>query len=179
MSCYLFVPSRTEPGAMSQYDIDLADMPCFSGCPGWARGHIPESCVFCLESLDAKTAYRQLPCDHCFHQPCIDDWIRRHDASCPLCRQTFYHLRRPRLVCIPRVPPPPPPPPPLPLWAANRRPRSGRAGEQNHSAPGSTLNGFKAWCKRKLHQRLNQPAAVSTAQRSGQRISLPGPGEVT
>lgn len=38
MAYYLYVPSRTEPGAMSQYDIDLAGMPCFSGSPEWALG---------------------------------------------------------------------------------------------------------------------------------------------
>ncbi|KAL2217641.1 hypothetical protein M432DRAFT_591859 [Thermoascus aurantiacus ATCC 26904] len=161
MAYYLYVPSRTEPGAMSQYDIDLAGMPCFSGSPEWA-----------LESLGAKSAYRQLPCEHCFHLPCIDDWIRRHDASCPLCRQTFYHLRRPQLVCMPRAPAP------SPLWTTTRRSRPGRTGEQNQRPHNSAFNCFKAWCKRKLHQRLN-PAVVTTAQRSGQRLALRGPGEVT
>jgi hypothetical protein len=36
--------------------------------------------------------FRQLPCKHLFHQPCIDKWMCKRDASCPLCRQTFYDL---------------------------------------------------------------------------------------
>ncbi|CDM38511.1 Probable transposable element [Penicillium roqueforti FM164] len=55
-------------------------------------------CTICLGDMSSRSIFRQLPCQHLFHKPCIDKWICTHDASCPLCRMTFYHLRRPFLV---------------------------------------------------------------------------------
>ena len=52
------------------------------------------TCIFCFDDLDSSTVYRRLPCRHFFHKPCVDDWMSRHDASCPLCRETFYHLKK-------------------------------------------------------------------------------------
>lgn len=59
---------------------------------------LPDTCVFCSESLGPKSSFRRLLCGHFFHLPCIDSWICGQDASCPICRRTFYHLRRQRHV---------------------------------------------------------------------------------
>ena len=32
---------------------------------------------------------RQLPCEHEFHQPCIDSWAAHH-RTCPLCRYLLW-----------------------------------------------------------------------------------------
>lgn len=63
-------------------------------------GELPDACVVCGDILGDDASYRQLPCSHIFHQPCIDTWLRSQDASCPICRRKFYHLRMPRLVRV-------------------------------------------------------------------------------
>lgn len=35
---YLYVPSRTEKGPMTRYDLNLTGMPCIVGSPEWAGG---------------------------------------------------------------------------------------------------------------------------------------------
>jgi len=45
-------------------------------------------CSICIETIQVKEWYKQLPeCEHYFHADCIDGWLRLRD-SCPLCRQT-------------------------------------------------------------------------------------------
>ncbi|PGG99546.1 hypothetical protein AJ79_08483, partial [Helicocarpus griseus UAMH5409] len=55
-------------------------------------------CILCYEDLRRDMKFRELPCRHIFHQPCVDTWLLTRDASCPMCRRTFYHLRRPQKV---------------------------------------------------------------------------------
>ncbi|CRL19632.1 Zinc finger, C3HC4 RING-type [Penicillium camemberti] len=64
-------------------------MPCYVGSQ-YAKD---DECSLCFEDMTPDSIFRQLPCRHIFHQPCIDKWLCKRDASCPLCRQTFYHLR--------------------------------------------------------------------------------------
>ncbi|KAL4807482.1 hypothetical protein BDV18DRAFT_135418 [Aspergillus unguis] len=73
-------------------------MPCYFGVRDLTSNHgnLPDSCILCLEKLDSDDSYRQLPCGHVFHLSCIDWWLCREDASCPLCRKSFYYLKRPR-----------------------------------------------------------------------------------
>ena len=56
-------------------------------------GVASETCIICLETLGPTLPCRQLPCEHLFHQPCIDEWVSRN-TRCPLCRKTFNNLRR-------------------------------------------------------------------------------------
>ncbi|OAY41822.1 RING-H2 finger protein ATL52 [Manihot esculenta] len=59
-------------------------------------------CSVCLSEFQENENLRLLPkCNHAFHLPCIDTWLKSH-ASCPLCRANI----------LPCQPPPPPSPPP-------------------------------------------------------------------
>ena len=143
-----------------------------------------DTCIFCANSLEIAnedekeqqiehqqahqdkslvegSQLRQLPCTHLFHKPCIDIWLSSCNASCPLCRQTFYYLKRPQ--------------PFLPLNTSNyhRATRRSRIAEtrdnRSRNQPhhhGLSFNSLKDWWKRSfLDGNLNTaspPIAVAT-----------------
>jgi Ring finger domain len=43
-------------------------------------------CCICQERHSLTGVMKVLPCDHAFHPPCIDAWLR-HSDSCPLCKE--------------------------------------------------------------------------------------------
>ena len=46
-------------------------------------------CSVCLSEFQENESLRLLPkCNHAFHLPCIDTWLKSH-ASCPLCRSNI------------------------------------------------------------------------------------------
>lgn len=92
----VYVPSLTKKGPLYARDIEQARMPCYLGLdyPD-DDGHIPETCALCFDDLTPASIFRRLPCNHLLHKHCIDHWLCTKDASCPFCRQTFYHLRKP------------------------------------------------------------------------------------
>ena len=42
------------------------------------------SCCICLCEYEPKDTVMQLPCNHIFHESCIDSWTKRN-VRCPLC----------------------------------------------------------------------------------------------
>lgn len=46
-------------------------------------------CAICLCEFEAGEMLRQLPCQHDFHQTCIDSWMLQHQ-TCPLCRYVLW-----------------------------------------------------------------------------------------
>ncbi|KAJ9131838.1 hypothetical protein P3X46_034750 [Hevea brasiliensis] len=64
-------------------------------------------CSVCLSEFQENENLRFLPkCNHAFHLPCIDPWLKSH-ASCPLCRANIAPTN-----ILPSQPPPPQGPPP-------------------------------------------------------------------
>ena len=50
------------------------------------RLFVTEDCQICMENFGETT--RALPCGHCFHDKCIQDWfVKRSSHPCPICRQ--------------------------------------------------------------------------------------------
>ncbi|XP_074306624.1 E3 ubiquitin-protein ligase MPSR1-like [Silene latifolia] len=42
-------------------------------------------CVICLEEYKVGTTVKKMPCQHGFHEECIEKWLGLH-GSCPVCR---------------------------------------------------------------------------------------------
>ena len=42
-------------------------------------------CPICLEEFDSKGTATELPCKHCFHTECIEEWLNTQH-TCPMCR---------------------------------------------------------------------------------------------
>lgn len=51
---------------------------------------VPESCTICTEDYSEKQLTRTLPCKHSFHAYCVDDWLLRRSAICPICREKVF-----------------------------------------------------------------------------------------
>ncbi len=47
-----------------------------------------ERCAICVEDFNHGENLRWLPCDHCFHPECIDEWLTGHSSLCPLCKNS-------------------------------------------------------------------------------------------
>lgn len=46
---------------------------------------IKDNCAICMDELTTKMLHRKLPCNHCFHATCVDEWLKKH-GNCPICR---------------------------------------------------------------------------------------------
>ncbi len=46
-----------------------------------------ETCAICVDDLKVGETLRVLPCNHHFHQDCIDEWLINHSDLCPLCKK--------------------------------------------------------------------------------------------
>ncbi|KAL3107435.1 hypothetical protein niasHT_014152 [Heterodera trifolii] len=44
-------------------------------------------CAICFDQFPLKTFDRPLPCNHIFHNDCIEDWFRSGHKTCPICRR--------------------------------------------------------------------------------------------
>ncbi|KAJ2357734.1 E3 ubiquitin-protein ligase rnf13 [Coemansia erecta] len=44
-----------------------------------------ENCAVCLDDFAVGDKVRLLPCKHYFHVSCIDQWLTKNTAVCPLC----------------------------------------------------------------------------------------------
>lgn len=49
---------------------------------------IDQSCAVCLNNFSGRDKIKELIiCKHCFHERCIDSWLRRA-IECPLCKRS-------------------------------------------------------------------------------------------
>ncbi|KAE8147968.1 hypothetical protein BDV25DRAFT_159238 [Aspergillus avenaceus] len=46
-------------------------------------------CAICMEGFEGDNYIRPLTCGHIFHPPCVDPWLTKRRASCPLCNKAF------------------------------------------------------------------------------------------
>ncbi|KAE8352922.1 hypothetical protein BDV28DRAFT_157473 [Aspergillus coremiiformis] len=46
-------------------------------------------CAICMDSFEDEIYIRPLTCGHIFHSACVDPWLTRRRASCPLCNKSF------------------------------------------------------------------------------------------
>uniref|UniRef100_A0A6B2LUE7 RING-type domain-containing protein n=1 Tax=Arcella intermedia TaxID=1963864 RepID=A0A6B2LUE7_9EUKA len=43
-------------------------------------------CSICLNQYEINQKLRRLKCFHCFHQECIDEWLKT-SKKCPICKE--------------------------------------------------------------------------------------------
>ncbi|CAL9129996.1 unnamed protein product [Musa textilis] len=50
------------------------------------RRPVAADCRVCLARFEPESVVNRLPCDHLFHQACLETWLDHRHATCPLCR---------------------------------------------------------------------------------------------
>ncbi|BEJ15250.1 hypothetical protein CspHIS471_0410170 [Cutaneotrichosporon sp. HIS471] len=50
-------------------------------------------CGVCLEGIDVGETVKALPCNHLFHEACLQPWFTNHHHNCPTCRLDLDPLR--------------------------------------------------------------------------------------
>ncbi|KAI5969816.1 hypothetical protein CANMA_001106 [Candida margitis] len=51
------------------------------------------SCAICLEVLEDEDIVRGLICGHVFHAICLDPWLTKRRACCPMCKRDYLFKR--------------------------------------------------------------------------------------
>ena len=46
-----------------------------------------EKCSVCMTSLNMDEHVCELPCEHIFHDECIQPWLQQYNYKCPICRK--------------------------------------------------------------------------------------------
>lgn len=57
----------------------------FQGNVGPDADDSERKCLVCQCEYEKDDELRRLPCGHCFHVPCVDQWLKTKDV-CPYCR---------------------------------------------------------------------------------------------
>lgn len=50
-------------------------------------------CAICVDQFDSNDEVRPLTCGHIFHPACIDMWLTKRQACCPLCKTVYYGVK--------------------------------------------------------------------------------------
>jgi hypothetical protein len=70
----------------------IAALPTLRFDPETVRGKDDNDCdvkcLVCQFSYEKDDVLRRLPCEHCFHAACVDQWLKSKDC-CPYCRTTI------------------------------------------------------------------------------------------
>ena len=79
-------PSSAKPSACDGVDVPLAIRPASSAAANLSRFAQP-TCAICLDDfIPSQSSIRILPCHHIFHPDCVDDFLLKTSALCPMCK---------------------------------------------------------------------------------------------
>lgn len=48
------------------------------------------TCAICIDTFEPEDPVRGLICGHVFHQECLDPWLTKRKACCPMCKRDYY-----------------------------------------------------------------------------------------
>jgi hypothetical protein len=48
-----------------------------------------QTCSICLEGFSATETVKKIPCNHFYHEHCINEWLHSGKDTCPMCRHPF------------------------------------------------------------------------------------------
>lgn len=81
-------------------DVELNDLSVASTSSSSAMKYKPPhedlhftsgTCAICLEILEDDSFVRGLVCGHVFHADCLDPWLTKRRACCPMCKRDYFY----------------------------------------------------------------------------------------
>ena len=72
--------SENDSTLIRDYNIQIKEKPILYQCK---EGNI--KCSICFETIEKDNIVQSLPCSHCFHHECINNWVQMKE-ECPICR---------------------------------------------------------------------------------------------
>mmetsp|Transcript_21213 Transcript_21213/g.27395 ORF Transcript_21213/g.27395 Transcript_21213/m.27395 type:complete len:234 (-) Transcript_21213:179-880(-) len=69
----------------------IDEIPTETFCTDCSKPHADDSevkCLVCQHEYENQEKLRRLPCGHCFHSECVDQWLLQTDL-CPYCRTSI------------------------------------------------------------------------------------------
>lgn len=70
-------------------DPDVGSLAVLDGAKGELHFDLG-CCAICLELFEDDDVVRGLVCGHVFHAECVDPWLTRRRACCPICKRDYY-----------------------------------------------------------------------------------------
>lgn len=75
-------------------DIELNDLNIEEGTSSALGNELhftSGSCAICLDLLEDESLVRGLVCGHVFHSDCLDPWLTKRRACCPMCKRDYFY----------------------------------------------------------------------------------------
>ncbi|CCH46578.1 RING finger protein [Wickerhamomyces ciferrii] len=76
---------QLEPQQSKHSDQDQIDL----GTP-YEPHYDSGTCAICIDIFEPEDLVRGLICGHVFHQECLDPWLTKRKACCPMCKRDYY-----------------------------------------------------------------------------------------
>jgi Ring finger domain len=92
----LYTDLPQEESNVIEIDLDKY-VPVWKEHYGPALTTLNDTCPVCLDEFDEHEKLRELPCFHLYHPECIDEWLTKKIANCPLCKFDVYTAMLKRL----------------------------------------------------------------------------------
>lgn len=76
----------------SDYPTNDVEMTELAHAPSEEQLHFTSgSCAICLDHIEDEDIVRGLVCGHVFHADCLDPWLTKRRACCPMCKRDYYY----------------------------------------------------------------------------------------
>ncbi|KAG5453831.1 E3 ubiquitin-protein ligase rnf38 [Clonorchis sinensis] len=98
VSSKVHVSSKSNGKEKSQYEV-LERICTYKLIDGIQLTQCPE-CPICLCDFIEMEMVLVLPCTHLFHGECVELWLNRGGADCPLCRYVFFENRKKSITVV-------------------------------------------------------------------------------
>ncbi|PWY66955.1 hypothetical protein BO83DRAFT_410305 [Aspergillus eucalypticola CBS 122712] len=60
----------------------------------YTSGDNHRTCAICIDQFADDDEIRSLPCRHIFHTVCLDPWVTKKNAFCPLCKKALCGVKK-------------------------------------------------------------------------------------